>query len=943
MIRNYEIDFCWRILLIQHMDNEQLANQYERMKAIVADLMEQPASQWDRLASERCGQDSALKAMVLNVLVGMEEETGHLDLPIQRALPQQIGSYRVLKVLGTGGMGVVYLAERADQFRQKIAVKCLRSELARTEDVTRFHMERQILAKLNHPHIAKILDGGITEYGLPYFVMEYVEGTPLTTYADAQGLGLKPRLQLFQQICQAVHYANQNLIVHRDLKPGNVLITADGNAKLLDFGIAKLLGHSDPYFSDLTKLETRTGMGLMTLQYASPEQYQGGPATIATDVYALGLLLYELLTGQPAYALRGLSHTEVADVIVSRLPEKPSRSLARQSDSASLTTLVKTHGVNAKTLAGRLQGDLDFIVMMALRKEPQRRYASVSELNQDIQAYLLGQPVAAHPDKWSYLLGKFVRRNRLLVGFSGLLLVSLLAISVMSVRFAQVTGEKNTQIAAERDQAKAISDFLVNLLKEADPLVQNTNPTMKEVLLRVKDQLSRETTIVASAKSRLNLTLIDVLLSYELHNQADALIREVLDSDAPPHDKRKAKSQNAVLFGNRGMFQKAWPLYDEVLASLQTDGDRESYLMLKLYKAVHLVDATRYTQGQATLEEILGEDLAHFPKIEIGALRNLGRCLGEMGFFVPANKAFDRAESRILEEFGPEAVALFDIRLNRIVTIAGNGDFATALEKADEAIGQMISVVGENHSLTCGAMAIKANCLFGLGRMEESLSLRRQALACSREVYGDSHHQVIFLLNEIGVNLSDLDRKDEAIETYHQAIVLAEKYLPPNHLFVSITHTNLGSALSQMGQAEEALHHNKLAYDAVKENPDLRNYFGACAFLYARTLQGLDQHNEAIPYFEEALAVAAEFPLQVHYLAGLVHYHLANSYAALEKPDMEITCLESAFADFLTNLGPQDSGTQAVFKKLQDKYTASNKQPELDSLKLRMQATQDGP
>jgi serine/threonine protein kinase len=310
---------------------------------------------------------------------------------------KRIGPYSITRVIGKGGMGSVYGAVRDDDIRMQVAVKLLARGTDTEAALGRFRAERRILAGLQHPNIARLLDAGATEDGLPYFVMEYVDGSPLLDYATP--LSTRQCLELFRSVCAAVQYAHQNLVVHRDLKPGNILVTADGTAKLLDFGIAKLL---DPESAGSTLTLTGTGVRLMTPDYASPEQVRGEPVTTATDIYSLGVILYELLTGRRPHHIETSSPAAIERAICLEEPTKPS-------------------AVNP-----RLDHDLDNIVLLALRKEPQRRYASVEQFSEDIRRYLEGRPIRARKDTLGYRANRFVRRNKLAVAAAALVVLGTL-------------------------------------------------------------------------------------------------------------------------------------------------------------------------------------------------------------------------------------------------------------------------------------------------------------------------------------------------------------------------------------------------------------------------------------------------------------------------------------------------------------------------------------
>ena len=336
----------------------------------------------------------------------------HHDLdPIEPTSSQSIGHYRIVRELGRGGMGTVYLAERSDEYEKRVAIKLIKRGMDTDALLHRFRNERQILAGFDHPNIARLFDGGTTEDGLPYFVMEYIEGLPIDEYCNKQALSIPERLKLFREVCGAVSYAHRHLVIHRDLKRSNILVTADGVPKLLDFGIAKILQSGDgaPTFA------TMTGLRLMTPEYASPEQVRGQSVTTATDVYSLGVILYELLTGQFPYRFASQTPRDIEHAITTTQPQKPSTAIASDGNS-------KLEIQNSKFL----KGDLDNIVLMALRKEPERRYQSVEQVSEDIRRHLEARPIFARKDTTGYRTGKFVRRNKAALAAAALVFLSLL-------------------------------------------------------------------------------------------------------------------------------------------------------------------------------------------------------------------------------------------------------------------------------------------------------------------------------------------------------------------------------------------------------------------------------------------------------------------------------------------------------------------------------------
>lgn len=432
-----------------------MKERYQQLKEIFQAALELVPDARGAFLDEACQADSALRAEV-DELLAAHERTSYFDaaallaedlLPTTSAsstMPgQHLGSYRILREIGHGGMGTVYLAERDDkQFKKQVAVKLLRSGSATQAMhsdliVRRFRQERQILASLEHPNIARLLDGGATSEGLPYLVLEYIEGQPLDDYCDEHQLSLRERLQLFRTICAAVHYAHQNLVVHRDLKPSNILITSDGTPKLLDFGIAKILNPETPnQIYDQTIDQTLSSVRLMTPAYASPEQVRGETITTASDVYALGVILYELLTGHRPYQFSSSAFHDTARVICEVEPPKPSSIVMRTetiigSDGREKATITPAEVSRARKeapekLRRQLAGDLDNITLMALSKEPLRRYASVEQFAEDLRCYLAGLPISARKATLAYRVQKFVGRNKALTAAAVLALLTLL-------------------------------------------------------------------------------------------------------------------------------------------------------------------------------------------------------------------------------------------------------------------------------------------------------------------------------------------------------------------------------------------------------------------------------------------------------------------------------------------------------------------------------------
>ena len=435
-----------------------IAERWQRITELFEAALECEPQRRAALLEEACAGDPELRrhvdalladdAAATDFLANPAFELTALDFerePADSLVGQRIGSYQVQQKIGHGGMGVVYRAVRADEeYQKEVAIKLVKRGMDSDAILGRFRNERQILANLDHPNIAKLLDGGTSPEGLPYFVMDYVDGLPIDVYCDNHRLPIGDRLNLFRTVCSAVHYAHQNHVLHRDLKPTNILVTDDGVPKLLDFGIAKLF---NPGLDSQAPEVTATALPFLTPQYASPEQLRGEKLTPASDVYVLGVLLYKLLTGHRPYRLGGGTPAEMARVVCEQEPEKPSSAIGRVEEAPPGSAEVRltpesvseTREDQPEKLRRRLAGDLDNIVLKALRREPERRYGSVDEMSEDILRHLEGRPVLARKDTLGYRGAKFIKRNKAGV-MAGLLAVALLTLAVVGLNLLPQSG-----------------------------------------------------------------------------------------------------------------------------------------------------------------------------------------------------------------------------------------------------------------------------------------------------------------------------------------------------------------------------------------------------------------------------------------------------------------------------------------------------------------------
>jgi serine/threonine protein kinase len=479
---------------------------WQRIKRIFNEAVELSPPEQGVFLDAACGPDASLRREVERMLAAdpaddLEESAFSLFDRGEAAAfrGRRFGRYRILEEVGRGGMGAVFAAVRDDgEFDQKVALKVIKSGLSTDVIVRRFRHERQILASLEHPNIARLLDGGMSDDGLPFYVMEFIEGEPIDVYCRARNLGVRERLELFRQVCAAVSYAHRRLIVHRDLKPSNILVTGEGRAKLLDFGIAKVVSQGDSGAQS-----TATQLGLMTPDYASPEQFRGETVTTATDVYSLGVVLYELLTDALPYDLTGLRLDQMLKVVCETEPTRPSQAAAGRATGASdLQTRPLTGDADDAAAAARpahtaisrpavrnpqsLRGDLDNIVLKALRKEPERRYESVEQFAEDIRRHLEELPVSARPDTFAYRASKFVRRNRVGVVAASLVFLALVAGILGTGYQARVARRERARAEKRFEQVRKLANNVV--FKYHDAIASLPGATATREML-VKDAI----------------------------------------------------------------------------------------------------------------------------------------------------------------------------------------------------------------------------------------------------------------------------------------------------------------------------------------------------------------------------------------------------------------------------------------------------------------------
>ena len=853
--------------------------------------------------SDRCAQDAELRAEVEALLAAHESPSGILERrlpPATTALAaeplrdRRIGPYRVVRELGRGGMGVVYLAERDDgQFRRRVAVKVLRASPDAEELHHRFLAERQILASLSHPHIAQLLDGGVSDGQLPYLVIEYVEGLPITDYCDRHRLGIDERLRLFQDVCAAVHHAHQNLVLHRDLKPGNVLVTPTGEVKLLDFGIAKLL---NPSLAGTEQPVTRTAFRMMTPAYASPEQVRGDSLTTASDVYALGLLLYELLVGRPAHRIDTDSPRAVFEAVCEREPERPSVAAARDETTAA------ARDTTPEKLARQLRGDLDVIVSMALRKEPSRRYGSAELLAADVGRYLDELPVLAQRGSRWYRFEKLLHRHRAAAVFAAASVLLLMISAGVALHLAAVAAHERDRAAAALQQtqralgeSEAVTGFLVSLFEASDPTEGRQDTLTAADLLRRGVARAEQLGGEPLAQARMLEALGRVYASLDDLPLADQLLRRALELRRmhPGPDNVQTADLAARLSStlwSKGEYRAADSLARDALRVRRALlGDEHPDVAASLRQLATFVGffgdlaATEaYRREAVTVDRRSHADsaLAHDLLDLSGTLSVRGDVAGAERERREARAAARRAFPRPHLENVMMTFALADLLDERMATRA------EAESLAREALAESRAAFGDDHAETAEVMSALGSILARHGRTAEAERLIRQALALEQRTLGPSHLGTASAMLGLGLVLTRDGYSPEAERVTRDAVAIFAKTYGTRHPIYAGALGYLADVLAKRGALDSA---EALYRQALAIRQGVPGTWGAIiAVANARiagvlTLQG--RFAEADSLYRQSLAVQRRFVAETHMNVRLTYAGMATLYEAWGKRD----------------------------------------------------------
>lgn len=874
---------------------------WKRVEEVFYAALECEASERQHYLAVACGEDQSLRREVESLLAAGGEDaevSGRVDRlvaqgarlatggPPETTPPERIGPYRVLREIGRGGLGTVYLADRDDEhYSMRVAIKLVRRGLDTDDILARLRQERQILARLEHPNITRLLDGGSTPEGQPYLVMEYVEGTNLDVFCDHHRLDLRGRLRLALDICAAVGFAHQNLVIHRDIKPSNVLVTEDRTVKLLDFGIAKLLDR------DAIVEPTAPGLRLLTPEYASPEQLRGEPLGTASDIYSLGVMLYRLLTGYPPFTgdlRRDLDRVDRNPSVVMRPSDQFIDGHRQQTLVVQPEDMAHRRGTHVARLRQQLRGDLDNVVLKALAEDVGERYGSAAELADDIRRYLEHRPVRAQPASLALRWGKFIRRNRLAVIAAGLVATSLLVGIVSTLWQARIA--RNAQGVAEhqQDRAEVTTDLLVDLFETSNPNVaKGEELTVRQVLEEGALQIGRLEgqpelrALLMHTVGRVYRNLGSYHQAFDLHHNALGVRRTLLGD----HHPQVAESLVAMA---------------------------EAQVALGEFEAAELA----LREALDMRRSLFGDD---HPSVA-EALNDLGVTLRYQRRWDEAKAALDQAVDIRIHRLGNDHADTARSLNNLAVLHWKIGQIEEAEPLLRQALDIRRRVLGEDHSETLGAFYSLAVLQRMQGDLQGSEATLRKTLTLRRKSLGDDHVDVAASLNSLARTLVLQGSIEEALPLYAESVATYERALGSDNRKAAVVLNNLADAQVKAGDTDAAMQ----TYGRALE---IHRRVGETYPETARSLEGLGAIHlgaDRLVASEEALRQALAIRLQVHgtssgqrWRVAAVEGTLGRCLLAQGKVADAEPLLTASLEGLRRHLGEDHAKTQAVAQALE--------------------------
>ena len=777
-------------------------NNWENIKEIFWKAIRLSPEERETFLEEACNNNPQMKEEVESLITSYFNSGNFLEAPILQLeepvaddylIGMIIGKYRIEEKIGDGGMAVVYSALRMDgQFKRRVAIKLIKRGMDTDEIIRRFKIEQQTLAELDHPNIARIIDGGTTDYGTPYFVMELIEGESIDKYCRDNKLTTQQILLLFQKVCSAVQYAHHNLVVHRDIKPGNIFVTKDGTPKLLDFGIAKLLNNSN----DQTNL-TKTGLKVMTLEYASPEQFKGQHITTSTDIYSLGVVMYELLTGQFPYTFKNILPYEIERVICNIDPLKPSSAITKGdaktgNDLDSIIINPDSQPGDIKKVRKNLSGDIDNIVLKAMQKEPGMRYPTVEQFSEDIRRHLSGLPILARKNSLGYRSKKFFVRHRTATISATVILCIIVASIIGAIYQAKIAANERDKAQIETVKVNKINSLLQNMLSSADPYV-----TGKDV------------------------KVVDIL-----DNTAKGLDKELKNQ---PEINASLKTTIGITYQNLGIFDKAeWQLDKalEIRKSIFGENNDETASSYKNLASIY------YSEGRFDEAKILYEKSIKihkkFPKPKnialADALNEYAELNLELGKYDTAIQYFNEAYL-IYREFGENNYNFSAVTNNLAMAFDYKGELDSAEYLYRKALKISYNLTGNRDLQIAHESNNLAFILHEKGDFQGAIELYRKSLEIRVKNLGENNSEVGLALCNLGGELFYTGAYAESLEKINEALKVWKKTLPADHPYFAKVYFWLGKLYNSRNIPSKAQDYLLKSLDIQKRKQPGHTYY----------------------------------------------------------------------------------------------------------------------
>ncbi len=833
------------------------AERWRTVQRLFHGALEVPGGERDAYLAEVCGDDAELRSEVESLLEAHFSDDDFLERSAVETVPTgaatvepdltgiRVGSYELLERIGSGGMGDVFLASQATaEFSRNVAIKIVKRGMDTEQVLQRFALERQILATLQHPNIAQLYDAGATDDGRPYFVMEYVDGERIDDWVETSQLSTAERLKLFHAVCQAVQYAHQNLVLHRDIKPGNVLLTKEGVPKLVDFGIGKLLSDDDGSGERIT----RTRHAVLTPDYAAPEQLRGDPVTTAADIYSLGALLFEILTGERPWGDEPIGDAERARRATEHSPTRPSVTAARSAKLAPAQRI---------RLARELRGELDYIVLQAMRSEPERRYRTAASLAEDVDRYLKGLPVRARGDSRLYLASKFVRRNAWMVAAAAIFAGGLIAVTATTI-------VQSERVARERDKAQEVQRFLL------ESFGASTADGTAADAVSVRQVLDGQAAVIDQAYAEepdLRAEMLFVL--------GDAYDRLGLSDDAALLAERALSERRSLHSGS----------HPDVAASLS------------------LLGWVRHRQGESTDgAELLEQSVAMWRELDGDDDASFARALNDLGVVYDQLERSEEAEALFRESLdvrtrdgaatGPGVAATSN---NLSVLFYRRGDYDAAIEFGELALESLRESVGPDHQRTFVAASNLATFCWVAGDLDGAAELLEDMLERQTRLDGGRNARTANAMYTYASLLRVQDRMIEAEQLLRDALDIQQEVLDPGHRSIGNTARLLGIVLQRLEQNEEAIPYLERALEINRgaygdEHRQVAESLSSLAVSYDAT----DRHAVAEPLSREAARIFAQTAGPRHPWTIGENVRLGKTLLALDRISEATSVLEAA-------------------------------------------------